>query len=164
MDDHLLEIKATVYDNIGLSISSYKMEIESAEYNACQFKLNQKLIICRTAKITPKKIGQFVTFWKRNKNEPIEPLNETDELDFYVINVMKGNLLGQFVLPKSILIKKGIISTLKKEGKRGFRVYPNWDEPKSRQAILTQNWQLKYFYEIKKSTNFKLALELYNAQ
>ena len=39
---------------------------ESTEYNACSYTVNGQKIIERTAKITPKKIGQFVTCWKRN--------------------------------------------------------------------------------------------------
>ena len=69
--------------------------------------------------------------------------------------------MGQFVLPKSLLIKKGIISTAKKEGKGVFRVYPNWDVAKSEQAERTQKWQLDYFYKINDSTNFNKVPELF---
>ena len=52
--------------------------------------------------------------------------------------------IGQFVFPKEVLLKHNIISSKQKEGKRGFRVYPPWDTPTSKQAQKTQNWQLQY--------------------
>ncbi len=135
--------------------------MESREYDACQFELNGLKIISRNAKITPKKVGQFVTFWKRIENGPIEPFNVTDRIDFYVVNVQDENKFGQFVFPKSVLIKKGIISTKKKEGKRAFRVYPNWDMVKNKQVERTQKWQLDFFYQIDDSLDFNRVVELY---
>ena len=142
MNTYLANIKMNIYDKYGIDISDFKQEAESKEYDACQFKLNGFRIISRTSKITPKKIGQFVTFWKRNTNGPIAPFHESDPFDFYIINIASENKLGQFVFPKAVLLKKGIISTDNKEGKRGFRVYPIWDTVISKQALLTQKWQL----------------------
>jgi len=161
MTIELLEIKKEVYDKCELQISEFEYESESTEYIACSFKLNGLNIICRSAKITQKKTGQFVTFWKRNVNGPIEPFYETDNIDFYVVNVRNKNKLGQFVFPKSMLIKNGIISTDKKEGKRAFRVYPPWDIVQNKQAERTQKWQLNYFYETGKFTDYKKVKELY---
>lgn len=148
MDPKLSDIKTQVYDPCSFTISDFKTEAESQEYHACQFKLNGLNILSRSAKITPKKVGQFVTFWKRNAKGIIEPFNASDQIDFYVINASSEDKLGQFVFPKSVLLKKGIISTDKKEGKRGFRVYPAWDIPTNKQAERTQKWQLNYFYEM----------------
>ncbi|WP_341224697.1 MepB family protein [uncultured Arcticibacterium sp.] len=161
MDDNLSQLKASVYDKCGLAISDLETESESKEYDACRFRLNGKYVLCRNAKITPKKLGQFVTFWRRNQNGTIEPFHESDEIDFYVVNVSKENLLGQFVFPKSILIKKGIMSTDKKEGKRAFRVYPIWDTTNNKQAESTQNWQLEYFYELNNAIGFDRVVGLY---
>lgn len=161
MDYNLNQVKTTIYDKCALQISDFKTESESKEYHASHFKLNDANIRSRSAKTTPKKVGQFVTFWKRNENKIIEPFSEKDPIDFYIVNVRNENEFGQFVFPKSVLIKKGIISTGKKEGKRGFRVYPKWDMAKNKQAELTQKWQLNYFYEINSSTNLKEVVELY---
>ena len=161
MDNNLSQIKKEVYEKAKFDIIDFNVELESKEYNACRFKINGQNIICRSSKITPKKIGQFVTFWKRNKNGIIEPLSENDSFNFYVINVRKENRLGQFVLPKPTLIAKGIISTPKKDGKRGFRVYPSWDKPINKQAVKTQKWQLNYFYEIGQMTDLSKVNELY---
>ena len=161
MNYNLNQIKTAIYDKCAFEISNFKLETESTEYDACRFKLNGQYIISRNAKITPKKIGQFVTFWKRNANGLIEPFDENDLIDYFIVNVRTENEFGQFVFPKSILIKKGIISTENKEGKRAFRVYPIWDVAKNRQAERTQKWQLNYFYKINASTDFKKVLKLY---
>ncbi len=161
MNTNLNQIKNEVYDTCDFQISNFKLEPESKAYDACRFELNGQSIISRSAKVTPKKVGQFVTFWKRNENGQIEPFNETDRIDFYTINVRTESKFGQFAFPKSVLIKEGIISTKKKEGKRGFRVYPNWDIAKNKQAERTQKWQLKYFYEINTSMDFTKIANLY---
>lgn len=101
--------------------------------------------IVRTAKTTPKKIGQFVSIWKRNKEGVTTPRDLEDDFDFLIIQCETETQKGRFVFPKIILAKKGIISTVEKEGKRGIRVYPPWDKAENKQAIKTQQWQLKYF-------------------
>ena len=163
MDSNLPQIIHEVYNKCALEVSKFKLEQESKEYDACRFQLNGLNIISRNAKITPKKVGQFVTFWKRNGNNPIEPFHETDRIDFYTVNVRTETEFGQFVFPRSVLIKKGIISTERKEGKRAFRVYPDWDIPKNKKAEQTQKWQLEYFYEINDSTDFNRVQKLFKA-
>lgn len=162
MDSNLQQIKTEVYDQCKLQLSGFKSELESKEYDACQFALNGWNVLCRNAKITPKKAGQFVTFWKRNGNGPIEPFSEEDPFDFYVVNTRTKSAFGQFVFPKSVLIKKGIVATKQKEGKRAFRVYSKWDTTTSKQAERTQKWQLDYFYEINDSTDLKRVHDLFS--
>ncbi len=126
-------------------VSNFKQEKESTEYKACSYTINGIKIIERTAKITPKKIGQFVTCWKRNANGITKPHKQSDDFDFFYIKVKNKEKSGVFKFPKEVLIKNGIVSTEKKDGKRGFRVYPIWDIPTSKQAIKTQQWQINYF-------------------
>ncbi len=161
MDNTLTFINNTIYQRCDLNLTDYKLEAEGHDYEAFRFKLNNLLIIGRTAKITPKKIGQFVTCWKRNDQGITEPFSESDEIDFYSITVKKDNRMGQFVIPKSALIQHKIISTKRTDGKRGFRVYPKWDHPTSNQAIKTQAWQLKYFYEIDDSMDLQKVSNLF---
>lgn len=135
----------TIYKQCGLEIKAFEKEAESQEYSACRFKINGLQVISRQAKITPTKTGQFVTCWQRNKDGITEPFNEATGLDFLLINVIKANQIGQFIFPKNILIEKGILSTSKKGGKRGFRVYPPWDETSNKQAQKSQDWQSDFF-------------------
>ncbi|WP_244264620.1 MepB family protein [Leptospira licerasiae] len=125
------------------------MEKESSDYNAASLKLREKQIIFRSAKITPKKNGLFVTLWRRNKNGITIPFHERDQFDIVIIEVRNLRRIGHFVFRKDILIKNGIISS-KKVGKRGFRIYPPWEIPSSKQAAVSQNWQLEHFFEEKK--------------
>lgn len=153
----LLLAKENLYDKCGFECLLPHKEKESAQYGAFSFTINEKSILFRVAKITPTKIGQFVTLWKRIDNGPIQPFDCTDAIDLIVISVRKDNRVGQFVFPKSVLCEKGIISTCDKEGKRAIRVYPPWDEAVNKQAQKTQQWQLKYFLEI--STSEAVNLE-----
>ncbi|NLR93814.1 MepB family protein [Flammeovirga agarivorans] len=162
MNENLTHIKLAIYDKCSFTISNYHEEAEGKEYEACQFDLDGKKIINRSAKITPKKVGQFVTFWRRDINGITTPFKENDSIDFFTVNVRKENHFGQFVFPKSVLIQKGILSTKNKDGKRGFRVYPKWDVTLNQQAKKTQSWQLKYFYEINSSTILEDVVRLFN--
>jgi hypothetical protein len=144
----LIFVKEFVYDKCAFNCTEPKAEAESADYAAFTFQINDLYIFYREAKITPTKTGQFVTLWKRKKQQPIEPFHISDNIDFVLISTRKGNQFGQFIFPKSILIEKGIISTHKKEGKRAFRVYPPWDMTENRQAQKSQIWQLNYFLDL----------------
>ena len=143
----LSEIQKIICDKTSCNIFNLKFDPESKDYKGATYQINSKRVISRSSKITPKKTGQFVTFWKRNQKGITEPFNIESKFDFFVIDVVKDDKKGQFILPKEILQTKGIISSNEKEGKRGFRVYPMWDKPTSKQAIKTQNWQLNYFIE-----------------
>jgi hypothetical protein len=140
--------KQLIYDACGYNCSHLSNEPESREYSACTFTLNNLAIKFRAAKITPTKIGQFVTLWKRDDNGITKSHDDSDPIDLFVINTRKGDLFGQFVFTKDVLIKHGILSISLKEGKRGFRVYPPWDTADNKQARKTQKWQLDFFLEV----------------
>jgi len=161
MNDNILKIINSIYHDLSYKIANVNYEAEGTNYDACKFELNGRKIISRSSKITPKKSGQFVTFWKRDKNGKTTPYSDADQFDFLVINSNSNNHLGQFVFPKRVLISQEIISTNKQGGKRGFRVYPEWDKPQSKQADKTQRWQLQYFYKLGEMNALKKAAELY---
>ncbi|CAD5281974.1 MULTISPECIES: MepB family protein [unclassified Imperialibacter] len=143
-----LYVKKRVYDECALHFSSLQMGEESREYGACTFRVNSFLVIGRDGKQTPKKSGQFVTIWKRVDSGPTQPFAATDPFDFFVINSRKGDHFGQFVFPKAALIKHRIISQPSVRGKLGMRVYPPWEVAESKEAMKTQDWQLKFFLHI----------------
>lgn len=144
----LVVVQKMVYEPSGLLLNSFQLEEESGEYGASEFKLNNLRIKFRVAKITPTKVGQFVTLWKRIGEGPIQPFDLEDPFDLFVISVRTSQHFGQFVFPKNILAEKGILSRQGKEGKRAIRVYPPWDITDNKQAIKTQKWQLPYFFEV----------------
>ncbi|MCC9071569.1 MepB family protein [Flavobacterium sp. F-65] len=144
----LLEAKEHLYDACNLACTQPIAEAESADYAAYTFQINNQSAVYRIAKITPTKVGQFVTLWKRSEKGPIAPFEITDNIDYFIVSTRNGSHFGQFIFPKSILHQKGILSDDKKEGKRAIRVYPPWDTTTSKQAQKTQQWQLAYFVTI----------------
>lgn len=148
MHSDLIVAQERAYSSSGFVIQDLKQEVESQEYSACDFVMNNKNIKFRVARITPTKIGQFVTLWKRIGNGPIMPFDLSDPIDLFVVSVRRGDHLGQFVFPKTVLYEKGFVSKDGIGGKRAMRVYPPWDVTDSKQAGQTQAWQLKYFFEI----------------
>ena len=134
-----------IYKPSGLVLENLKIEDGSADYGAAEFIINNYSIKFRVGKVTPTKVGQFVTFWKRIGKGPIFPYEFNDSFDFLVISVCAENHFGQFVFPKAVLCEKGIVSCNGKEGKRAMRIYPPWDIAENSQAKKTQAWQLQYF-------------------
>ncbi len=163
IEAEIMSLKKLVYEPCGFVIANLKLNNESSEYSACSFELNGHTIEYRMSKITPTKAGQFVTIWKRNDHGLTAPFDIADKLDFIVITSKKDNRIGQFIFPKNVLAEKGIISQTGKDGKRGIRVYPPWDEAGNKQAEKTQRWQLKYFvsFEAKNSDFFGLTKHLF---
>ncbi|MBI2774443.1 MepB family protein [Candidatus Dependentiae bacterium] len=161
MPSDLLGAQEVAYLPCGLFLKNFEREQESQEYDASRFKINDKIIQFRSAKITPTKIGQFVTFWKRIGNGPIIPFDLADPVDIFVVSVRFGELLGQFAFPKTVLHQKGFIAKKGIGGKRAMRVYPPWDHVESKQAKATQSWQLQFFFEVRPNPNTIKIRELF---
>lgn len=139
-----------IYKPSGLILQNVKIEDEIEDYGAAEFSINHHSVKFRVGKITPTKIGQFVTFWKRLGKGPILPYDFNDSFDFFVVSVRAENHFGQFIFPKAVLCEKGIVSCNGKEGKRAMRIYPPWDIAENSQAKKTQAWQLQYFIKFSK--------------
>jgi hypothetical protein len=154
---HLNEVEKLVYEPCGFKRVNIHYLSDNQAYDACSFEMNQLLIQFRRSKITPTKKGQFVVFWKR-KNGKCVPFEATDEFDYVIIHVVNQNSCGQFLFPKSVLIKQKIIASESNPGKRGFRLYAPWDWVTSKQAKITQEWQSKYF------VNFNEPIEIHKIQ
>ncbi len=143
-----LSSQALIYNKCGWVATDVQPGKESAAYNGCRFTLKGKCVIYREAKITATKPGLFVTIWKRNELGTTAPFDITDGVDLVVIDVNKGALHGQFVFPVAALVEHGVFSGVNREGKRGFRVYPPWEQDLNMQATKTQQWQVAYFLKI----------------
>jgi hypothetical protein len=144
-----------VYTPAGMQLTDLAIrEAESAEYGASRFGLDGHTIVFRVAKTTPTKIGQFVTIWKRpTSGSIIAPLDIDDGVAFVVVSVFDATHRGQFVFDQKILASKGIMAINGKGGKRAIRVYPPWVKPVAKQAVRTQQWQLRYFLPLEQSGN-----------
>jgi hypothetical protein len=128
-------------------VTDFQKEPESNDYDACTYMLGESKVIYRKAHITPTKLGQFVTLWKRKRkrNGMIRPYDINDDFDLVIIYCVKNKKRGLFIFNKEVLNVYGIISGNKKPGKRALRIYPPWDKVTSPQPIQTQKWQLEYF-------------------
>ena len=123
-------------------------EAESADYGACRAELHGKRLVLRVAKTTPTKTGQFVTVWKRpHPDAEIAPLDEADPVDIVIVAVTDddGARHGFFIFPRSVLLERGVMSRAGSGGKRALRVYPPWTVPVAKDAVRTQQWQLRHF-------------------
>lgn len=150
-DTVLAYLSKTLYEPNQLTVSSIEAENQNSEYAAGRFVLSttvtSKTVRLRVAKITPTKIGQFVTFWEKNESGSNHAFNYEEAPDLLVITTFKdSDTFGQFIFPKDILREKGILKTDSNKGKMGMRVYPSWDAPVSKAALATQRWQLDYFF------------------
>lgn len=151
MTKELELIQDTIFNTLELQITDLNKDSECEEYSGYNFKLNQFNIKFRKAKITPNKIGQFVTLWKRNpETKETEPFASTDNFHFYIVAAENQNNQGFFFFSKNTLVQHHILTTSSKDGKRGFRVYPDWDIPENKQAEKTKNWQEKSFINFSK--------------
>jgi len=145
---------------------------ESKRYSGLIFSLDGKKCIYRKANITPERPGAFVALWKRPS--PMNLINDehqkpipltSDELDYLFIQVEQpadfcGEVgtehfpqVGLFIFPVSLLMEKGVIASITKKGKTGFRVFPPWTKDRGKAGIhvfsasakKTQRWQQPYF-------------------
>lgn len=148
-DDLLLALRG-LYRNAGVAATrAPQREREGGEYGACRLELERRAVVFRVAKTTPTKIGQFVTIWKRPlPGDEIAPLDGGDGVDFVVVGVADAAHRGQFVFDRQALLKHGVMSRDGQGGKRAIRVYPPWSRPVAKDAIKTQQWQLRYFVDL----------------
>jgi hypothetical protein len=137
-----------IYRPLGYFLENSILDVESEQYLGAVFLLQNKRVCFRKAKITPKKIGQFVATWTRAQDGQTRPYNVSDGVDILVIHAEAYDKSGQFVFSKEVCVKYGFFSTADQEGKRGFRVYPPWDMPTNTQAQRTQDWQLQHFLSL----------------
>lgn len=163
MITQLEQIQNSIFSKLNVIICQIQPDSECEEYFGNNFQLNQFSIKFRKAKITPKKIGQFVTLWTRNpESKQTEPFSSKDPFDFYMIFCDTDYKSGFFFFSQQILVQKNILTTLSKDGKRGFRVYPTWDSPENKQAKKNQNWQKDFFIDFSDENYLKKFETIFN--
>ena len=147
-DECLAATKSFLEHLKGWRALKVSFEKESQDYGAAELDFRMHSAKFRAAKVTPKKVGLFVTLWKRDAQKITIPHAFEDPFEHYLIYCYVRGKSGLFIFTKEILKAKKILSHNKKGGKRGFRVYPPWEVPTSEQALKTQSWQKEFFYEI----------------
>lgn len=163
-NDTIRDLNNIVYKPNNLMITNLKEEKQNAEYAGCLFHLNNKTIRFRKSKVTPNKIGQFVSFGRKMKICRNRAFSYEAAPDLLVITCIADNKLGQFIFPKEVLLKEKILRTQSQTGKMAMRIYPVWDTTVSNQAKRSQTWQLHYFVDLSDSNNLPIdkLLNLYS--
>ncbi|MGX7265425.1 MepB family protein [Enterococcus crotali] len=142
-------------------LEKVQIEEQNKEYEGVTFSIGKQTFRSRKAKRTPKKAGYFVVFWEKddqNKNQPYDGRTAPDKL---VITVFDQEKKGQFIFPKELLIKKGILSHEKVVGKMALRVYPTWLDELNRTASATQRWQAPFFIDLTAKPDVEKLKKLY---
>ena len=121
------------------------VEADNAEYGAVLCRSDAGPVRLRVAKVTPTKVGLFVTVWERADDGSTRPFPSDDGVDLLVVVVRQGEHAGRFAFSKTALVEHGVVSVDGIGGKRGFRVYPPWSQTSSPQARRTQEWQGRHF-------------------
>lgn len=67
-NDTITELNNRIYNPNNLVIKNIHEEKQNSEYTGGIFQLNHRTIRFRMSKVTPNKVGQFVSFWKKDEN------------------------------------------------------------------------------------------------
>ncbi|SNZ05251.1 hypothetical protein SAMN05421503_0899 [Terribacillus aidingensis] len=136
-------------------------ETQNEEYEGATFSIGHLAFRSRRAKLTPDKKGYFVVFWEKNANNQNQPFCYKESPEKVVVTIMDCHLKGQFIFPKAILYKKGVLRDEHNKGKMAIRVYPEWEADLNKNASKTQQWQSAYFVDLTKEINKKKIEDLY---
>ena len=140
-EEKFIEIIKNYYGDV----EEVAWERQNQKYFGCIAKLKDYTHRIRLAKVTPKKVGQFVAVWEKNLRNINQPFLCDNSPDYLSIFVFCDDKKGVFIFRRKVIEEKGIYSSITKECKMGFRLYPDWDNPGSLEANKTKKWQIKYF-------------------
>lgn len=143
-----VEEACRLFEWLGVEFSGAVTEATNSEYGAIVAEIGCGTARFRVGKVTPTKVGLFVTVWRRAGDGSTEPFAAEDGTDVLVVTVREGKRFGEFVFPTSALAEHGIVSTAGRGGKRGFRVYPPWSVTATGQASRSQAWQCEFFLDL----------------
>lgn len=150
-----------LFSGTDYEITNIVKEPQNKEYEGITFKINENKYRSRLAKQTPMKDGYFVVFWEKDINQCNQAYAYSESPDKIIISIIDKNLKGQFIFPKSLLLKKGILRTVDSKGKMAIRVYPSWERSLNNAAKKTQAWQAPYFMNMSNEIVKRRLTELY---
>ncbi|CAM2991820.1 MepB family protein [Prescottella defluvii] len=135
-------------DGLGWRCSPALAEPDNADYGAAVSDVGRTAIRFRVGKLTPTKVGLFVSVWRRAVGGSTEPFPAEDGVGGLVVTAREGERFGAFAFPAGVLASRGIVSVDGVGGKRGFRVYPLWSATSNPQAKRSQAWQCDWFLDL----------------
>ncbi|MDH6679397.1 hypothetical protein M2284_003619 [Rhodococcus sp. LBL1] len=134
-----------LFDVLGVEYSPAVPEPDNTDYGAVVSDIGRSTMRFRVGKLTPRKVGLFVSVWRRAPCGSTEPFPAEGNVDGLVVAAREGGRFGAFVFPTEVLVTRGVVSVDGAGGKRGFRVYPPWSATNNPQAKRSQQWQCDYF-------------------
>ena len=120
-------------------------EMQNGDYESGIIRIGEEAWHIRTARNTPTKPGAFVAFWQRDADGNTTPFGD-DLAAGLLVFVEQHDRRGVFRFTGVHLAELGITSG-RRPGKRGFRVYPGWCAGLNVQAAATQRAQAPAFRE-----------------
>lgn len=121
-------------------------EMHNSDYESGIAQICDEAWHIRTARNTPTKPGAFVSYWQRDTDGTTMPFGDDDLAAGLLVFVEKRGRRGVFRFTRAHLAELAITSG-KRPGKRGFRVYPSWCTGLNAQATATQRAQASAFEE-----------------
>ena len=119
-------------------------EAQNSDYESGMATIDGETWHIRTARNTPTKPGAFVAFWRRDETGQTSPFGADDLAAGLLVFVQREEMRGVFRFTADHLTDLGITSG-RRPGKRGFRVYPAWCTGLNPQAAATQRAQARAF-------------------
>lgn len=157
-----VELIESVLSDIGeYELTNLIEEKQNVEYEGVRFKLENQYFRSRLAKLTAKKKGYFVVFWEKDSFYKNQPYKFQESPDKVIVSVLDEEKIGQFIFPKAVLHKYGILKSENFKGKMAIRVYPAWEQYLNSSATKTQKWQKDYFIDLSRERNAEVLRALY---
>lgn len=69
MSEHIKKLNVLIFSEFNLELMHTQKEMYNKDYDGHSFELSNKSIRYRKSKITPSKVGQFVSFWTKDEND-----------------------------------------------------------------------------------------------
>lgn len=135
-----------VYSAVAGVTAEVSPETQNSDYESGTVRIGDEVWHIRTARNTPTKPGAFVAFWQRDAQGKTTPFSDDDLVAGLLVFVEQRDRRGVFRFTGAHLIELGITSG-RRPGKRGFRVYPSWSAGLNAQAATTQRAQASAFRE-----------------
>ena len=121
-------------------------EAQNSDYESGLAQIDGETWHIRTARNTPTKPGAFVAFWRRGIDGTTIPFSDEDTAAGLLVFVEQQGRRRVFRFAGAHLAELGITSG-RRPGKRGFRVYPSWCKDLNTQATAAQRAQSPAFEE-----------------
>ncbi|WP_269929316.1 MepB family protein [Kocuria massiliensis] len=131
---------------VGVMAEVVVPELQNTDYESGVAQIGGEAWHIRTARNTPTKPGAFVAFWRRGTDGSTIPFGEDDPTAGLLVFVNQNHGRGVFRFTGVHLSDLGITSG-KRPGKRGFRVYPSWCAGLNSRAETIQRAQSPAFQE-----------------